>query len=81
MLSQSNEKPRSLRDLDRKDQDVHRPDFRVSSLLKLTWPPAPFQSPGTGLGSKVTCKNENMAIFTPAEILAILNLDFQYEIN
>lgn len=34
------------------------PDFRVSSLLKFTCPPAPFQSPGTGLGSNVTCTSQ-----------------------
>lgn len=30
------------------------PAARVALLEKLTWPPAPFQSPGMGLGSKVT---------------------------
>lgn len=27
---------------------------RVALVEKLQWPPAPFQSPGMGLGSKVT---------------------------
>jgi hypothetical protein len=30
------------------------PSARVALLLKLQWPPLPFQSPGMGLGSKVT---------------------------
>ena len=30
------------------------PSVRVDLELKLQWPPAPFQSPGMGLGSKVT---------------------------